>query len=109
MREVRLKNILLVLLAVILTGSVLAQDSNSPPSLTTNPVYRQNCAKCHGKSAEGRTFAGPSLVNEKTTAMSAEDLRNVITHGKHRMPNFEGKLTSEQIDTLVEQIKTPRK
>lgn len=38
--------------------------------------------------------------------MSADDLRNMITNGKHRMPKFSGKLSSEEIDTLVSQIKS---
>ncbi|HEX4783007.1 MAG TPA: cytochrome c, partial [Candidatus Sulfotelmatobacter sp.] len=67
--------------------------------------YRTNCAKCHGKTGEGRHFAGPSLVSEKTAATSGDELRSIITNGKHRMPKFEGKLTAEEIDRLVREIK----
>ncbi|MGC2473925.1 MAG: cytochrome c [Candidatus Sulfotelmatobacter sp.] len=97
------------LLAAILTAAVFAQNSNSPPPLTASAVYQHNCSKCHGKSAEGRTFAGPSLVSQKTTSMSADDLRKIIAEGRHRMPKFEGKLTAEEIDALVSQIKTHNK
>lgn len=83
-----------------------AQTSTAERTLTENPVFQQNCAKCHGKTAAGRHFAGPSLVSEKTTAVSADDLRNIISNGKHRMPRFAGKLTPEEINTLVEQIKS---
>ena len=86
-----------------------AQDSSSAVSLTANPVYQQNCAKCHGKTAEGRFMAGPSLVSEKTTAMSPEDLRNIITDGKKRMPKFAGKLAASDIDSLVSQVKAQKK
>jgi mono/diheme cytochrome c family protein len=72
--------------------------------LTENPVYRKDCAKCHGKTAGGRHFGGPSLVSEKTAGMSADELRDIIRDGKHRMPKFENKLTSNQIDTLVGEI-----
>lgn len=75
-------------------------------ALSDNPVYKKNCAKCHGKTAEGRHFGGPSLVAEKTTSMSADDLRDIITNGKHRMPKFSAKLTADQIDALVTQIKS---
>jgi mono/diheme cytochrome c family protein len=74
-------------------------------TLTSNPVFEKNCAKCHGKSAEGRHFGGPSLVSDKTIATSADDLRNIITNGKGHMPKYSGKLTAEEIDTLVQQIK----
>jgi mono/diheme cytochrome c family protein len=63
-------------------------------------------AKCHGKPAEGRHFGGPSLISDKTAATSTADLRNIITNGKGRMPNYASKLTSEEIDTLIQQIKT---
>ena len=73
--------------------------------LTANPVYQQNCAKCHGKTAEGRFMAGPSLVSEKSSAISADILREIIANGKHRMPKFGEKLAATDIDALVTQIK----
>lgn len=82
-----------------------AQDAKSESSLTKNPVYQSNCSKCHGKTAEGRFMAGPSLVSEKAKALSADELRHIITKGKHRMPKFEGKLSASDIDALVEQIR----
>ena len=89
--------------------SASAQTPPSNPTLTTNPVYEKNCAKCHGKTADGRFMGGPSLISEKTTATSADDLRNIITNGKGRMPKYTGKLTAEEIDTLVQQIKANNK
>ncbi len=86
-----------------------AQTPLSNTSLTENPVFRKNCAKCHGKTAEGRHFGGPSLVSEKTSAASTDELRNIITNGKHHMPKYAGKLTAEEIDTLVQKIKASNK
>lgn len=70
--------------------------------LTADSVYAKNCAKCHGKTAEGRHFGGPSLVETK---LSLEDLKNIITNGKGHMPKFQGKLTDEQITALATEIK----
>ena len=50
-------------------------------------------------------MAGPSLVSAKTTAQSEEQLQTMITNGKGRMPKFEGKLTPQEVSTLVSQIK----
>ena len=85
----------------------LPAAAQTPPAatLTENPVFQTDCAQCHGKTGEGRHFAGPSLVSEKATSASADDLRDIITNGKHHMPKFIGKLTTEEIDTLVQQIK----
>jgi mono/diheme cytochrome c family protein len=112
--EVHLKTSRLAIAACSLTlsFSLTAVSAQTPPSdatLTANPVYQKNCAKCHGKTAEGRHFGGPSLLSEKTAAASADDLRNIITNGKGRMPKNAGKLTSEEIDTLVPQIKALNK
>jgi mono/diheme cytochrome c family protein len=111
--EVHLKTSRLAIAACSLTLSfsltaVSAQTLPSDVTLTANPVYQRSCAKCHGKTAGGRHFAGPPLISEKTAATSADDLRNIITNGKGRMPKNAGKLTSEEIDTLVEQIKAPQ-
>lgn len=87
------------------------QQAKSEPegSLTANPVYQKNCAKCHGKTAEGRFMAGPSLASEKATTLSADELHGIITKGKHRMPKFEGKLQSSEVDALVQQIQSQGK
>ena len=104
-----------LLLAAAIAGSLLALgafSAQNPPTdsgLLANSVYAKNCAKCHGKTAEGRHFGGPSLLSAKTAAASADDLRNMIANGKGRMPKFAGKLTPEEIDTLVKQIQALKK
>jgi len=99
----------ILVLSLSLSAVAYAQNSAPTGTLSTNPVYEKNCAKCHGKTAEGRFMAGPSLVSSKTTGMSSEDLRAIIANGKHRMPRFEGKLSSDEIDALVSQIKAAKK
>jgi Cytochrome C oxidase, cbb3-type, subunit III len=49
------------------------------------------------------------LAWEQVTSTPAEDLNNIITNGKHHMPKFGGKLTADEIQTLVQQIKTSNK
>jgi mono/diheme cytochrome c family protein len=90
----------LLLVASLLTASLFAQSSTT--SLTSDPVYDKNCAKCHGKTAEGRHFGGPSLATSK---LSADETKAIITNGKGRMPKYAGKLTDEQIATLTSEIK----
>src|ERR1039457_4195912 len=86
-------------LAATLTAAPPADDG-----LAADAAFQKNCAKCHGKSAEGRHFAGPSLSSPKVAAASADDLRNIITNGKCRMPKFSGKLTAKEIDKFVVEI-----
>ena len=98
--------LIIVSISTLLAAISLAASQASPSAntLTANPTYEKNCAKCHGKTAEGRRFGGPSLANAKTAAATADDLRNVITNGKGHMPKFAGKLSAEEIETLVKQI-----
>ena len=90
-------------------AAVSAQTPPSNTSLTANPVYQENCAKCHGKTAEGHHFGGPSLISEKTAAASTDDLRGIITDGKGHMPKYSGKLTPAEIDALIQQIEALNK
>ena len=83
-----------------------AQTTNTPVTgLTSNPLYEKNCAKCHGKGATGRRFGGPSLISVKVASASEDDLRNIITNGKGHMPKYAGKVSDEEINALVGQIR----
>lgn len=81
----------------------------SDATLTSNSVYTKDCAKCHGKTAEGRHFGGPALISDKAAAMSGDDLRKIIADGKGHMPKFAGKLSADEIDTLVKQVQAANK
>jgi mono/diheme cytochrome c family protein len=96
--------IVLCAMCLVLTVA-FAQTPASGTKLTDNPVYNEKCAKCHGKTAEGRHFGGPSLTSEKAAAAPVEELRNIIANGKGRMPKYTGKLTPEEIDNLAQQIR----
>lgn len=87
--------------------SSLAMSAQTPSKdgLTSNPVFQKNCTKCHGKTADGRHFAGPSLKTDKVAGTSDEELRAIIANGKGHMPKFGDKLTSDEIAALAEQIK----
>jgi mono/diheme cytochrome c family protein len=102
-----------VQLAVLFCSASLAlaalAQTMGETALTGNAHYEKNCAKCRGKSAEGRHFAGPSLKSDKVAGASDEDLRNMITNGKGHMPKFGGKLTADEIDILVQQIRSLNK
>lgn len=100
-------------IAVCSAFFALAAFAQAPPSgtgLTANPVFEKNCEKCHGKTAKGRRFGGPSLISPKTAGMSGEQLHSTIANGKghipkFHMPKFRSKLSPEEIDTLVRQIR----
>jgi len=98
----------LLSLALVLVVPSIAFAQATSSELTANPIYQKQCAKCHGNIGEGRQFGGPSLVSGKSTTHSDDELRNMIIKGKGRMPKYGGKLTPEDIDTLVRQMKEAR-
>ncbi len=101
-----MKSILVVLL---FAATAVAAQTRSSDNLTADPVYKKNCAKCHGKTATGRHFGGPSLRSPKLASASPDDLRNMIANGKGRMPKFAAKLPAAEIDKLVQEIQSSAK
>jgi cytochrome c553 len=102
----------IIVLACIPFGVAVSVAQTSGPDdtsgLLTNPVFKKHCVKCHGKNAEGRRFGGPSLSSDEVAALTIEDVRNVITNGKGRMPRHRGKLRDEESNELARQIKALR-
>jgi mono/diheme cytochrome c family protein len=96
---------LVVLLAVSGVLAFAEDQVAKTPALISNPTYQNNCAKCHGKNAEGRFMAGPSLRSKKVAAATSDELRTMIASGKGRMPKFGGKLAGGEIEALIDQIK----
>ena len=92
---------------MFLTFATASAQSSAPVTgLTSNPAYEKNCAHCHGKTAKGHRFGGPSLISAKVVSASDDDLHNIIANGKGHMPKYAGKLTPEEIDALVSEVKS---
>jgi len=76
-----------------------------PPAKATTDgrqLFLKNCAHCHGADARGDD--GPDLHNLDWTD---EQIAKRIRAGKKgQMTAFEGKLTTEQITTLVAYLRT---
>jgi len=89
--------------SLLLACCLVASAAFAQSSLSSDPNYQKQCAKCHGKNADGRhPFGGPSL---QTTQLSLDDVKAVIENGKNKMPAFKGKLTDDRIFALAAEIK----
>jgi len=74
-------------------------------------VFKAKCAMCHGASGAGDTGMGKAmnlrdLGSPDVQKQSDADLSGIITNGKGKMPKYDGKLTKEQIDSVVAFIRT---
>jgi cytochrome c6 len=77
-------------------------------------VFKSKCAACHGATGAGDTAMGKNLKlrdlgSADVQKQSDEELANIITNGKGKMPKYDGKLTKDQITEVVKYIRTLKK
>jgi cytochrome c6 len=76
--------------------------------------YKAKCATCHGPDGKGDTAMGKTmkvkdLGSAEVQKQSDADVTTIIEKGKKPMPGYEGKLTKEQIDSLVKYVRSLKK
>ena len=78
-------------------------------------MYKANCVLCHapdgsGTSPSGKALKAKDLRSDEVQKKSDEDLAEVITQGKGKMPAFGKKLKPDVIKQLVTFIRAlPKK
>ncbi len=92
--------ILLVLAAI---PSVFAADAPT--------VFKAKCAACHGADATGQTAVGKTMKirdfhSADVQKQSDADLTKIITDGKGKMPSFKGKLSNEEVASVIKFIRS---
>jgi len=96
--------VIVVLCAVVMPAR--AQEGAS--------VYKTKCAVCHGADGKGDTGMGKAmklrdLGSEDVQKQTDEQLIEITTNGKGKMPAYKGKLTDAQIKQVVAYIRTFKK
>lgn len=90
-----------MLLAFLVTSCV----GRPAPEATGAEIYEQVCARCHGADLSGGL--GPALGPESNSAEQGDEfLRLTIADGRGRMPSFRNSLSAEQIDRIIEFIRS---
>lgn len=98
----RLAAILVLLTMLALPLASFADDAAD--------IYKSKCAMCHGADGKGKMAGTRDLGSADVQKQSDADLTAVITKGKPpKMPGYEGKLTADQIKSLVAYIRTLKK
>jgi mono/diheme cytochrome c family protein len=77
-------------------------------------IYKAKCQMCHGADGVGATPAGKlakivSFKDPSIVSAPDADLIAVVKKGKNKMPSFAGKLSDDQIESLVTYIRTLEK
>ena len=98
------------------TVSLAGQNANSSQAVSdAASLFKENCAKCHGKDGRAKGFkaklAGVRNLTDAKWHESVTDERiyNSITNGRNRMPAFGKKLTDAQIEALVAFVRSLKK
>ena len=61
-------------------------------------LFIKRCATCHGSEGNLQLSGAKNIT---VSALSADEIKNQITHGKGGMPPFESMLTVQEIDALT--------
>lgn len=103
---------LFVLSSLVGGGILVACDTgggtSSGPSATALPqggeaIFAKYCNTCHPGGGRG---AGPSLI-QSTPNFSDADLKNIVLHGRGRMPGFgPDRISDADLDPLVAYIRS---
>jgi cytochrome c6 len=73
-------------------------------------VYKSKCAMCHGPDGKGKMAGTKDLGSADVQKMSDADLTATLNNGKPpKMPAYKGKLTDDQIKSLVAYVRTFKK
>jgi mono/diheme cytochrome c family protein len=92
-----------------ITAPTSAAGKNSGDGNDAAVLFRRNCAGCHGPDGKGikgvgtPNFTDPAFLR----AVSADQMSSAIHNGKNgRMPAWSGKLSEEQISSLVAYVRS---
>ncbi len=92
---------LLALLALVLVPALAEGDGKA--------LYDKKCALCHGKDGMAKKIAkGSANLNDPEWQKTAtlESIQKDIVAGKGKMPEFQEKLSADEIRFISEYVKT---
>lgn len=96
-------SMLALCLVLALSLPALAQDS--PEAL-----YKAKCQACHGPDGKG-TVAGTKMGakdfhSPEIQKLTEEEMFTAVKNGKGKMTKFDGKLTDDQIKSLIKFVRS---
>jgi len=92
------------ILAILVLMEVAYAQTASRSSRSGAQLFKVYCAKCH--SMDGSRSLGPSLHHSMASKRLDEtQMRHIILDGKNTMPPFGRRLTSKELDKLIEYMK----
>jgi mono/diheme cytochrome c family protein len=102
----------------VAAAKAFATQGHGRTQTAINPAvtYAKNCATCHGKDGRADTFKSRHRRHARDltdarwqSQVSDERILESIKEGRGRMPAFGGKLTAEQITSLLSFVRGLKK
>ena len=94
---------------VSLTLGQIAKSQTTPDSEPGATTYKKSCVTCHAAdgagTALGKRLHAPDLRTKEVQDKTPSALTQIITAGKANMPAFGTRLTSQQIQQVVDYIR----
>ena len=98
------------LAVVVVAMAIFALPLASFAADAAADVFKSKCAMCHGPDGKGKMAGTKDLGSADVQKSSDADLAATITNGKPpKMPAYKGKLTDDQIKSLVAYVRTFKK
>ncbi|MBI3930714.1 MAG: cytochrome c [Chloroflexi bacterium] len=108
------KILTVIMVAALLLASCGGQEAAPPAAPAPTPavidagkLYATNCLACHGADRQGISGLGKPLTPESLAPLTDAGVRDTILNGKPEtlMTAWQGRLSLEEIDALVQFIK----
>ncbi len=64
-------------------------------------IFEKNCTKCHGKDGTKRLLGAKNL---QKSILTITENYEIIANGKGKMPSWKEKLSTEQINQVIEYL-----
>jgi mono/diheme cytochrome c family protein len=99
------RGFLLVLLSLVLSAGLLAGCAGLDENATGEEIYNARCASCHRKDLSGGL--GPPLgPGSEAVDRPLEYYEITINTGIGRMPSFKSSLSVDQIQRVIDYVKS---
>jgi cytochrome c6 len=90
-------------------GLAMAQDAAKAPAGAE--IFKSKCVLCHGADGSGNTPLGKQLQaanlrSKEAQKLSNDEMHKIIHDGQANMPPFEDKLTDDEIDQVIQYVRT---
>lgn len=96
---------------LFLAVAVVSGTSRAALAQDAADLYKTKCVSCHGADGKGDTAIGKKLgardfQSAEVTKETADELFDITKKGKNKMPAYDGKLTDDQIKSLITYIRS---